>query len=171
MKTEMIETVYCRQDTAGTLDIKVKRIVFNAAKFAEMENTAFGEDAGGRCMMVREASDAPISARGIQCRTIGAAIETWARETLDWGMEFPDETGIGESALINEKTGDWSDYAHRTLRIVISDIPYEGGMRLEAFDTSGAKISGIAFVPEAERKATHKNAKGAAASKRDVDDM
>ena len=147
MKMEMNETIYCRQDTDGTIETRVRRVLSSAAKFAEMENTAFWEDRPGDCIAVREGADAPETASAIPCKDIGKALEAWAREIFDLCMGTPDETGIGENSVVDSESGEWSAFAHRRISIVISDLPLAGGLRVEAFAADGVKESGIAFVP------------------------
>ena len=78
VKTEMTETIYNSKDTEGPIKARVRRVVFNASKFAEMENTAFWEDCPGNCVAVREGSEAPDTADIIPCRRIGKALTDWA---------------------------------------------------------------------------------------------
>ena len=146
MKTEMTETIYNSKDTEGTIKARVRRVVFNASKFAEMENTAFWDDCPGNCVAVREGSEAPDTADIIPCRRIGKAVADWANALFKWCAENPDEPGVGETSLMEEGTGNWSEYAHRRVAVLITDLICHGGLRLEAFDRNGSKIMGIAFV-------------------------
>ena len=146
MKTEMTETIYNSKDTKGTIEARVRRVVFNASKFAEMENTAFWEDRPGDCVAVREGPEAPDTADIIPCGRIGKAVADWAKALFEWCAENPDEPGVGETSLVDEGTGNWSEYANRRVAVLITDLICHGGLRLEAFDRNGAKIMGIAFV-------------------------
>ncbi len=147
MRTETTETVYNSKETAGTIEARVRRVVFNTSKFAEMENTAFWEDRPGSCVVIREGPDSPDTADIMPCAKISKAVADWANELFAWCMETPDEPGIGESSLIDEETGGWAEYAHRRVAVVMTDLVSNGGLRIEAFDRDGAKVMGIAFVP------------------------
>lgn len=147
MTITMEERIYRNEDDASSISAKARRVVSTAAKFAEMVNTAFWEDRGGDCIVVYEGPDGPTAADTIPCSEIGKTAEAWALETFDWCAEMPDEAEIGEPSLIDESTGDYTKFAHRDVTIQIEDLIFYGGIRLEAFDRDGCKISGIAFVP------------------------
>lgn len=147
MTITMEERIYHDEYDAPSISVKARRVVSTAAKFAEMVNTAFWEDRDGDCIVVYEGPDEPTAADTIPCSEMGKAAEAWAVETFDWCAEMPDEAEIGEPSLIDEKTGDYAKFALRRVTVAICDLIFYGGMRIEAFDRDGCKISGIAFVP------------------------
>ena len=147
MTVTMKETIYRNKDNAAVIAMKARRVAATAAKFAEMENTAFWDDREEDCIAVHEGPDGPKAADVIHCTEIGRHAEAWAAELLDWCAEMPDSAGIGEPSLIDEETCDYSEFAHRAVTIRIDELVTYGGTRLEAFDSDGNKISGIAFVP------------------------
>ena len=147
MTVTMKETIYRSQDSEAAIGTKVRRVVATAAKFAEMENTAFWEERAGDCVAVYEGPNEPTAADVIPCAEIGRHAEAWASELFDWCADMPDAAGIGEPSLIDAETDDYTEFAHREVTIRIGDLMFCGGIRLEAFDGNGNKISGIAFVP------------------------
>ena len=136
----MKETIYRSQDSEAAIGTKVRRVVATAAKFAEMENTAFWEERAGDCVAVYEGPNEPTAADVIPCAEIGRHAEAWASELFDWCADMPDATGIGEPSLIDAETDDYTEFAHREVTIRIGDLMFCGGIRLEAFDGNGNKI-------------------------------
>ena len=147
MTVTMKETIYRSQDSDAAIGAKARRVAATAAKFAEMENTAFWEERAGDCVAVYEGPNEPTTADVIPWSEIGRHAEAWACELCDWCAEMPDAAGIGEPSLIDAETDGYSEFAHREVTIRIGELMFCGGIRLEAFDGNGSKISGLAFVP------------------------